>query len=497
MDAYLEEGPKNPIKIQDNTFRDGHQSLLATRMRTEDMIPIAEKMDDVGFWAMEVWGGATFDTTHRFLGEDPFDRLRTLKKYIKKTPFTMLLRGQNLVGYRNYADDVARLFIDKSCEAGMDIFRVFDALNDYRNFETVVERIKANGKHFQGTICYTLTERRMGGEIFNLDYYLGKAKELQDMGADTLCLKDMAGIMSPFDIAKLVTELKKTVTMPIHLHTHYTSGMASMVYLEAIKSGVDIIDTCLAPFALRTSQPAVEPIVATLNGTVRDPGFDLRLLLELGDYMEEIAPKYRDYLAKHRMSVIDTGVLAHQVPGGMISNLVSQLTEAKALHRIDEVYKDVAITRKELGMPPLVTPTSQIVGVQAVLNVLFGRYKMVTNEVKDLVFGLYGKTPAPVDPEIQKKVLKGYKRGETPVTGRAADYLEPELEAARAKVGDLAKDDFDLLIYAIYPTTGEQFLKWKYGLEQRPPEVKPKTLEDIRKEDEAMAAAIEKVCQTL
>jgi len=495
MNDYLEEGPLNPIKVQDNTFRDGHQSLLATRMRTEDMIPIAEKMDSVGFWAMEVWGGATFDTTHRFLGEDPFDRLRTLKKYVKKTPFTMLLRGQNLVGYRNYADDVARLFVDKSCEAGMDIFRVFDALNDYRNFETVVERIKANGKHFQGTICYTLTERRMGGEVFNLEYYLGKARELQDMGADTLCLKDMAGIMSPFDIAKLVRELKKTVTMPIHLHTHYTSGMASMVYLEAIKAGVDIIDTCLAPFALRTSQPAIEPIVATLNGTVRDPGFDLNLLLKLGEHMEDIAPKYRDYLAKHRMSVIDTGVLAHQVPGGMISNLVSQLTEAKALHRIDEVYKDVAITRKELGMPPLVTPTSQIVGVQSVLNVLFGRYKMVTNEVKDLVFGLYGKTPTPVDPDVQKMILKGYKRGETPVTGRAADYLEPELEAARAKIGDLAKDDFDLLIYAIYPTTGEQFLKWKYGLEERPPEVQPKTLEDIRKEDEAMASAIETVCQ--
>ena len=494
MNDFLEEGPLNPIKVQDNTFRDGHQSLLATRMRTEDMIPIAEKMDSVGFWAMEVWGGATFDTTHRFLGEDPFDRLRTLKKYVKKTPFTMLLRGQNLVGYRNYADDVARLFIDKSCEAGMDIFRVFDALNDYRNFETVVERIKANGKHFQGTICYTLTERRMGGEVFNLEYYLGKARELQDMGADTLCLKDMAGIMSPFDIAKLVAALKKTVTMPIHLHTHYTSGMASMVYLEAIKAGVDIIDTCLAPFALRTSQPAIEPIVATLNGTVRDPGFDLSLLLELGEHMESVAPKYRDYLAKHRMSVIDTGVLAHQVPGGMISNLVSQLTEAKALHRIDEVYKDVAITRKELGMPPLVTPTSQIVGVQSVLNVLFGRYKMVTNEVKDLVFGLYGKTPIPVDPDVQKRILKGYKRGETPVTGRAADYLEPELEAARAKIGDLAKDDFDLLIYAIYPTTGEQFLKWKYGLEERPAEVKPKTLEEVRKEDEAMAEAL-KACQ--
>ena len=393
MNAFLEDGPMNPIKIQDTTFRDGHQSLLATRMRTEDMLPIAEKMDSVGFWAMEVWGGATFDTMHRFLGEDPFERIRTLKKYIKKTPFSMLLRGQNLVGYRNYADDVAKLFVDKTCEAGMDVFRVFDALNDFRNFETVVERIKANGKHFQGTICYTLTERRMGGDVFNLEYYLAKAREIQDMGADTLCLKDMAGIMAPFDIAKLITELKKEITIPIHLHTHYTSGMASMIYLEAIKAGVDIVDTCLAPFALRTSQPAIEPIVATLHGTTRDPGFDLSLLLELGDYLETVAPKYRDYLAKHKMSVIDTGVLAHQVPGGMISNLVSQLSQAKALDRLDEVYKDVAITRRELGTPPLVTPTSQIVGVQAVLNVLFGRYKMVTNEVKDLVYGLYGKTP--------------------------------------------------------------------------------------------------------
>jgi pyruvate carboxylase subunit B len=254
------------------------------------------------------------------------------------------------------------------------------------------------------------------------------------------------------------------------------------------------VDTCLAPFALRTSQPAVEPIVATLYGTSRDTGFRLEPLLEMGEHMETVAPKYRDYLAKHKMSVIDTGVLAHQVPGGMISNLVSQLTEAKALHRLSEVYKEVAVTRKELGMPPLVTPTSQIVGVQAVLNVLFGKYKMVTNEVKDLVFGLYGKTPIPVDPEVQKKGLKGYKRGETPVTGRAADYLEPELEKDKEKVGDLAKDDFDLLIYALYPTTGEQFLKWKYGLEEKPPAVKPKTLEDIRREDEAMAAAIENVC---
>jgi pyruvate/oxaloacetate carboxyltransferase len=497
MNAFLEEGPENPIKIQDNTFRDGHQSLLATRMRTEDMLPIAEKMDSVGFWAMEVWGGATFDTMHRFLAEDPFERVRTLKKHIKKTPFSMLLRGQNLVGYRNYADDVARLFVDKACEVGIDVFRVFDALNDFRNFETVVERIKANGKHFQGTICYSLTERRMGGEVFNLDYYKTKAKEIQAMGAHSLCLKDMAGIMSPFDIAKIITELKKEISIPIHLHTHYTSGMASMIYLEAIKAGVDIVDTCLAPFALRTSQPAVEPIVATLYGTKRDPGFDLGLLLELGDYIETVAPKYRDYLAKHKMSVIDTAVLAHQVPGGMLSNLVNQMKEAKALDRLPEVFKEVAVTRKELGTPPLVTPTSQIVGVQAVLNVLFGKYKMVTNEVKDLVYGLYGKTPTPVDPEVRKKVLKGYKRGETPVTGRAADYLEPELEADRKKIGDLAKDDFDLIVYALYPSTGEQFLKWKYGLEERPQAVKPKTLEDIRKEDEAMAAAIEQVCMTI
>jgi len=377
----------------------------------------------------------------------------------------------------------------------MDIFRVFDAVNDFRNFQTVVERIKANGKHFQGTICYSLTERRMGGEVFNLQYYLSKAKEIQAMGADSLCLKDMAGIMAPFDIARLITELKKVIHIPIHLHTHYTSGMASMVYLEAIKAGVDIVDTCLAPFALRTSQPAVEPIVATLFGTDRDPGFNLNLLLECGQTLENAAPKYRDYLSKHQMSVIDTGVLVHQVPGGMISNLVSQLKEAKALHRLPEVYREVAITRKELGTPPLVTPTSQIVGVQAVLNVLFGKYKMVTNEVKDLVYGLYGKTPTSVDPDVQKKVLKGYKRGEIPITGRAADYLDPELEKARAKIGNLAKDDFDLLIFALYPTTGEQFLKWKYGLEPRPASVKPKTLDDIRKEDAAMAAALEQVCK--
>jgi pyruvate/oxaloacetate carboxyltransferase len=315
------------------------------------------------------------------------------------------------------------------------------------------------------------------------------------MGADSICVKDMAGLINPYDAYNLVRALKDACRVPIHLHSHYTSGMASMSMLKAAEAGVDIIDCCLAPFALRTSHPAVEPIIAALEGTPRDTGMNLDLMMEMGQELEKVAPKYRDYWMPNKMSAIDTGVLKHQVPGGMISNLVSQLKEAKALDRLPEVYKEVAVTRRELGTPPLVTPTSQIVGVQAVLNVLFGRYKMVTNEVKDLVYGLYGKTPTGVDPEVQKKVLKGYKRGETPVTGRAADYLDPELDKVRERVGDLAKDDFDLLIAALYPSTGQQFLKWKYGLEEKPPEVKPKTLEDIRKEDEAMAAAIEQVCK--
>jgi pyruvate/oxaloacetate carboxyltransferase len=489
MNNSMKQEKKRPLKIQDNTFRDGHQSVLATRMRTEDMIPIAEKMEEVGFWAMEVWGGATFDTMHRFLAEDPWERPRTLKKYLKKTPLSMLLRGQNLVGYRNYADDVVRAFVDKACEVGIDIFRVFDALNDFRNFQTAVEQIKSNGKHLEGSICYSLTEQHLGGDVFNLPYYLSKCKQLQEMGADTICIKDMAGIIAPYDIYTLITELKKDISVPIHLHTHYTSGMASMTYLKAIEAGVDIVDTCLAPFAMRTSMPAIEPLVVTLEGTPWDTGLDLAKLLELDVYMESIAPKYRDYLATNKLAVIDTGVLAHQVPGGMISNLVSQLKEANALDRLPEVHAEIPITRKELGTPPLVTPTSQIVGVQAVLNVLLGKYKMITNQVKDLVYGLYGKTPTPVDPEVQKIVLKGYKRGETPITGRAADFIEPELEEDRKKIGDLAKTEEDLLTYALYPTTGEEFLKWKYGVEEKPDHVKPKTLEDIKREDEAIAQA--------
>jgi pyruvate carboxylase subunit B len=463
MDASQSGKIKNPVKIQDNTFRDGHQSLFATRMKTEDMVPVAEEMDKMGFWAMEVWGGATFDTMHRFLDEDPWERPRILKQYIKRTPFSMLLRGQNLVGYRNYPDDVARAFVEKACEVGIDIFRIFDALNDFRNFKTCVEVVKANGKHFQGAICYSLTERRMGGEVFNLQYYLDKARRLEDMGADSICIKDMAGLISPYDAYDLVKALKETVSVPIHLHTHYTSGMASMAYLKAVEAGVDMLDCCMAPFALRTSQPAVEPIVAALHGTERDTGLDLKALLHLSAKLEPIAQKYSHLMDTTRVAVIDVGVLEHQIPGGMISNLVSQLKETNNLHRLPEVYEELPRARRELGTPPLVTPTSQIVGVQAVLNVLFGRWKMIANQVKDLCFGLYGETPTPIDPEVRKKALKGYKRGTEPYTGRPADILEPELPAVRQSLGDLAKTEEDVLIAALYPTTGREFLERKYG----------------------------------
>ncbi|MCK5311930.1 MAG: pyruvate carboxylase subunit B, partial [Desulfobacteraceae bacterium] len=477
----------------------------ATRGRTEDMIPVAEKMDEIGFWAVEMWGGATFDVMHRFLNEDPFERIRTLKRYFKKTPFSMLLRGQNLVGYRNYADDVAKAFVNRACENGMDIFRTFDALNDFRNFEAVVPVIKECGKHFQGTICYSLTEPRMGGDVYNIDYYIKKAKELEDMGADSICVKDMAGLMSPYDTYKLIKTLKETVSPLIHLHSHFTSGMASMSHLKAVEAGVDILDTCLSPYAYRTSHPALEPLVMTLLGTNRDTGFDVKDLSDINEIFEKtILPKYKHLLDDTKVSVIDTNVLIHQTPGGMLSNLVNQLREMDALDRIDEVYKELPRVRKELGQVPLVTPTSQIVGTQTVNNVLFDkgddRYKMVTAQVKDLCYGLYGKTSTPIDPDIQKQILKGYERGETPITCRPAETLEPELEKAKEKIGDLAVDEDDLLVYALFPVTGTQYLRRKYGKEEVPAELKPITIEDIEKEAELVKKAkcgelIEKSCQ--
>lgn len=497
--GFMEAGTKdetipvdNPLKFQDLTMRDGHQSLFATRGRTEDLIPIAEEMDSIGFFAMEVWGGATFDTMHRFLAEDPWERIRTLKKYAPKTPFSMLLRGQNLVGYRHYADDVAEAFTERCCVNGIDVFRVFDALNDFRNFRTVVKVIQEHKKHFQGAICYSLTEDRMGGDVYTLQYYLDKARELEDMGADTICIKDMAGMISPYDAYFLVKTLKETVKTPIHLHSHFTSGMGDLAMLKAIEAGVDIIDVCLSPWAYRTSHPALEPLVAALKGTSRDPKLDLKQLTRCSEYFTKITPKYR-HLLDERINIIDPGVLLHQTPGGMLSNLYNQLRDMNALDKLEQVFEELPRVRRELGQVPLVTPTSQIVGTQTVYNVLFDtpeeRYKTITQQVKDLCFGLYGETPVPVDKEVQKKAIANHPRGETPITVRPADILEPELEKARQDVADLAKDIDDVLIYALYPTTGKKFLRWKYNLEEIPPEVKPRTLKQAQKEEQLVEKA--------
>jgi pyruvate carboxylase subunit B len=486
---------KNPVKIEDLSLRDGHQSLFATRGRTEDMIPVAEMMDEVGFWAVETWGGATFDTMHRFLNEDPWERIRTLKRYIKKTPFSMLLRAQNLVGYRNYADDTASAFVDRAAANGMDIFRTFDALNDYRNFETVVKMIKKTGKHFQGCICYSMTEPRMGGEVYNIDYYVNKAKDLESMGADSICVKDMAGLLAPYDAYQLIKALKKAVKPPIHLHSHFTSGMSPMTHLKAIEAGVDIIDTCMTPYAYRTAHAAIEPLVMTLLGTNRDTGFDIQLLARINEKLEkEVMPKYKHLLDDSKVSIIDINVLLHQTPGGMLSNLVNQLREMDALDKIGEVYKELPRVRKELGQIPLVTPTSQIVGIQTVNNVLFDdkneRYKMITAQVKDLCYGLYGKTAVPIDSGVQEKALKGYPRGETPITCRPAEVIEPELEKAKKEIGDLAVDMDDLLVYALYPVTGKKFLQYKYGQEEPPAAVRPISMEQVRKREALVKKAL-------
>jgi pyruvate carboxylase subunit B len=479
----------NPVKIIDLTFRDGHQSLFATRVRTADLVAIAPEMNKAGFWSMEVWGGATFDVMTRFLNEDPWDRIRILKKLMPDTKLQMLLRGQNLVGYRNYADDVVTAFVHHAADCGIEVFRVFDAVNDERNFQAAFKAIKEKGKHIQGTLSYSLTESKLGGPVYNIDYYVQKALIIQDMGADSLCIKDMAGLISPDDAYELVKTLKQSLRIPVNLHSHFTSGMACMSMLKAAEAGVDLIDTCIAPFALRTSHPAIEPLVVALQGTPRDTGLSLELLLKLGEYFESIAPKYRDFLDNTKMSAIDTGVLWHQIPGGMFTNMVAQLREANALDRLQEVYAELPRTRKDLGYPPLVTPTSQIIGAQAVQNVIFGRYKMISDQTKDYVYGLYGKPPAAIDPEVQKIILKNYSRGNKPITCRPADIIEPELNKANEATKDIAKDIGDVLVYALYPTTGMRFLRWKYGLEKPPAETKEKTLEDVKQEDELIVKA--------
>ena len=491
MSEEATENGNVPLRVTDVTLRDGHQSILATRLRTEDMAPIIGKLDDMGFHSLEVWGGATFDVAHRFLNEDPWERLKTFKKLATKTPLQMLLRGQNLVGYRNYPDDVVRAFILAAAEAGIDIFRVFDALNDERNMETSFAAIKEAGKHVQGAMSYTITEARLGGPVYTLDYYVDMGKKLQEMGADSVCIKDMSGLLGPYDAYDLVKALKANLDVPIQLHSHHTSGMASMAALKAIEAGVDVLDTSLSPLAMRSSHPSTESMLAALHGTERSPELDMAEAQNVCEHLESVFPKYREFLRVDKLAVTDTSVIHHQVPGGMLSNLESQLKQLNALDRLGEVQEELARTRADLGYPPLVTPTSQIIGSQAVQNVLLGRYKSISTQVKDYVYGLYGRPPAPIDPDLMALILKDYPKGQTPVTGRPADDLDDEMEKAKKDVGEIAKSQEDVLTYALFPSTGKQFLKWKYGIDEIPVSVRPRTLADVKDEDRLITEAKE------
>ena len=439
------------VKLTETAFRDAHQSLLATRMRTRDMLPIAEKMDQVGFFSIEMWGGATFDTCIRYLNEDPWERLRALKKAMPNTPMQMLLRGQNLVGYRHYADDLVDKFVERSAKNGVDIFRIFDAVNDIRNMERSIKAAKLAGAHVQGGISYTISP------VHTIEQFADFAVRLAELGCDSICIKDMAGLITPQNAYDLIRAIKKDVSLPINLHTHCTSGMAQMSYFYACQAGVDILDTAISPLSGGTSQPSTESAVAALVGTPFATDLDLELLTEIKRYFEKLvevyAPVFNPISAR-----VDTNVLAYQVPGGMLSNLVSQLIEQKALDRYEEVLAEIPKVREDLGYPPLVTPTSQIVGTQAVLNVMTGdRYKMVPKEVKDYVKGLYGKSPAMIDPKVRLKVLCD----EEPITVRPADLLPPEYEAARKAVDALclAKKEEDYLTYALYPQVALKFLQ--------------------------------------
>ncbi|HDD69607.1 oxaloacetate decarboxylase subunit alpha [Candidatus Bathyarchaeota archaeon] len=441
-----------PVKITDTTFRDAHQSLMATRMRTDAMLPIAEKIDQVGFFSIEMWGGATFDVCIRYLAEDPWERIRVLKRHIKNTPFQMLLRGQNVVGYRNYPDDVVIKFVEKAAENGIDIFRVFDALNDVRNMEVAIKTIKKCGKHAQGSICYTISP------VHTIEYYVDVAKKLAELECDSICIKDMAGMLAPKPAYELITTLKKEVGLPVHLHSHSTSGMVMMTYLRACDAGVDILDTAFSPLAWGTSQPPVESVVAALKGTPYDTGLNLELLHEIAEYFQELREKYYDplKLINPKSERVDPSILIHQIPGGMFSNLLEQLKEQNALHRLKDVLEEVPIVRKELGYPPLVTPTSQLVGIQAVFNVLSGkRYSIVPKEVKDYVKGFYGKPPAPIDEKVKKLIIGD----EEPITCRPADLLEPALNKIPEEVKPYIESEEDKLTHALFPQVALEFFK--------------------------------------
>jgi len=441
-----------PVRITDTTLRDAHQSLMATRMSTEYMIPIAEKMDQVGFFSFEVWGGATFDVCIRYLSEDPWERIRQLKNHIKRTPLQMLLRGQNVVGYRHYPDDVVTKFVEKAHENGIDIFRIFDALNDVRNMEVAIKTVNGVGAHSQGSICYTISP------VHTIQHYVENAERLAALGCDSICIKDMAGILAPQVAHQLVAALKREVGLPVHLHCHSTSGMAMMTYLRACDAGVDILDTAFSPFAWGTSQPPVESVVAGLRGMPYDPGLDMDLLSEIADYFRGLREKHFDpsKLINPKSERVDPSIVLHQIPGGMFSNLLSQLREQNALDRLEEVLEEVPKVRRDLGYPPLVTPTSQLVGIQAVFNVLSGkRYSMVPKEVRDYVKGLYGTSPAPIDEGFRREIIGD----EEPITCRPSDLLEPILDDIPDDARPYIESEEDEITYALFPKAALEFFK--------------------------------------
>ena len=442
---------KKPIKITETVLRDAHQSLIATRMTTEQMLPIIEKMDKVGYHSVECWGGATFDASLRFLKEDPWERLRKLRDGFKNTKLQMLFRGQNILGYHQYADDVVEYFVQKSIANGIDIIRIFDCMNDLRNLQTAVNASKKEKGHSQVALSYTL------GDAYTLEYWTEMAKKIEDMGADSICIKDMAGLLVPYKATELITAMKEVTSLPIQLHTHYTSGVASMTYLKAVEAGVDVIDTAMSPFAMGTSQPATEVMVETFKGTPYDTGFDQKLLAEIADYfrpMQEEALKTG--LLNPKVMGVNIKTLLYQVPGGMLSNLVSQLKEQGAEDKYYEVLDEVPRVRKDLGEPPLVTPSSQIVGTQSVFNVLMGeRYKMATAETKAVLRGEYGATVKPFNQEVQKKVIGD----EQPITCRPADLIPPELEKLEAEMSQWKEQDEDVLSYALFPQVAVEFFK--------------------------------------
>ncbi|ADQ46238.1 Conserved carboxylase region [Caldicellulosiruptor kronotskyensis 2002] len=443
------------VKITETILRDAHQSLIATRMTTEQMLEIAPVLDQVGYYSVECWGGATFDACLRFFNEDPWERLKRLRTAFKKTKLQMLLRGQNLVGYRHYSDDVVEEFVKKAIYYGIDIIRIFDALNDIRNIEMALKITKKEKGHAQVAISYTVSP------YHTIENYVNLAKQIEELGADSICIKDMAGLLSPFDAYKLVKALKEQVKLPIHLHTHYTTGFGSMTYLKAVEAGVDGIDTALSPLALGTSQPPTETIVYALENTEYAPKLDLEKINEASEYFKVLREEYiRKGLLDPKVLSVDINALHYQIPGGMLSNLISQLKEQGQEDKLDEVLKEVPEVRKDFGYPPLVTPTSQIVGTQAVLNVIAGeRYKLVTKETKAYFKGEYGKPPAPVNEEVKRKILKDEKE----ITCRPADLISPELENAKEKIKEYIENDTDVVTYCLFPQLAENFFKLRFA----------------------------------